>query len=114
MKVIGTGCRQFNPRGGRHTWESAVTPRWAIFTNHGHVLIYVWNNPAARIRDIAQAVGLTERTTLVMLRDLVDANYLTRVRSGKRNRYTVRQETPLHHPVEQGRRSATYSRQQRG
>ncbi len=82
--------------------ESAVTPRWAIFTNHGHVLIHVWNNPAARIRDIAQAVGLTERTTLVLLRDLEHANYLTRERSGNRNRYTVRQETPLHHPAEQG------------
>ncbi|MEU8792684.1 hypothetical protein [Streptomyces sp. NPDC048643] len=36
--------------------------RWSLFTNHARVLIVVARDPAARLRDIAAACDVTERT----------------------------------------------------
>ena len=48
--------------------------QWTFLTNHGHVLVYVHRNPDARVRDIATAVGITERAAQTILADLeVDA-----------------------------------------
>ena len=33
--------------------------RWTFFTNHGHVLIYLSRHPDARVRDIADTIGIT-------------------------------------------------------
>src|SRR5919204_3637074 len=35
---------------------------WRFVTNHAHVLACVAANPSARLRDIAQTIGITERT----------------------------------------------------
>jgi DNA-binding MarR family transcriptional regulator len=82
--------------------EFAAGPRWTIFTNHGHVLISVAMDPDARIRDIAESVGITERSTQAILRDLEGAGYIERTRLGRRNSYHVLHRTLLHHPVERG------------
>ena len=36
--------------------------RWSFVTNHARVLAYVAKDSKARLRDIAAAVGITERT----------------------------------------------------
>ncbi len=48
---------------------------------------YVARDPGARVREIADAVGITERTAHGILADLVDAGYLKREKEGRRNRY---------------------------
>jgi DNA-binding MarR family transcriptional regulator len=73
---------------------------WTLLTNHGHVLVHVSRNPDARIRDIAAAVGITERATLNILRDLAEAGYLTRVPQGRRTHYEVNLHRPFRHPAE--------------
>ncbi|NYF16941.1 putative ArsR family transcriptional regulator [Microbacterium sp. AK009] len=73
---------------------------WTFMTNHAHVLIYVARDPGARVRDIADAVGITERTAQGILSDLVDAGYLRREKSGRRNRYECVEDLPLRHPIE--------------
>jgi predicted transcriptional regulator len=73
---------------------------WTFFSNHAHVLIFVAQNPDARIRDIADAVGITERFAHSVLSDLVDAGYLTATRSGRRNEYTVNEDLTFRHPLE--------------
>lgn len=73
-------------------------------TNHGHVLIYLARNPDARVRDIAAAVGITERATMAILGDLVDGGYVDRERVGRRNSYEVREEAALRHPEESDHR----------
>ena len=81
--------------------EPAGSPRtWTFLTNHGHVLIYLARNPDARVRDIADAVGITERATMAILGDLVDGGYVTRSRVGRRNTYEVRSDAALRHPEE--------------
>ena len=60
-----------------------------LLTNHMYVLLRVAREPDIRGRDIAAAVGITERTTSSILRDLVAGGYLSVERVGRRNRYRV-------------------------
>ncbi|MDX2167905.1 MAG: winged helix-turn-helix domain-containing protein [Deltaproteobacteria bacterium] len=73
---------------------------WTFLTNHAHVLLCVARDPEARIRDLATAVGITERAVQRILTELEEAGYLQRERDGRRNRYTVRASLPLRHPLE--------------
>jgi DNA-binding Lrp family transcriptional regulator len=76
---------------------------WHFLTNHAHVLLCVWEDPEARVRDIATRVGITERAVQRILQELESEQYLVRERVGRRNRYRVRADRPLRHPVEDHR-----------
>ena len=67
-------------------------------TNHAHVLQCISRNPEIRLRDVALTVGITERTAAQIVNDLEKAGYLTKTRTGRRNRYEVHAELPLRHP----------------
>jgi DNA-binding MarR family transcriptional regulator len=67
-------------------------------TNHAHVLQVVSADPTVRLRDIAETVGITERTAAQIVTDLEQAGYLTKSRVGRRNRYEVHEKLPLRHP----------------
>ncbi|HLL50763.1 MAG TPA: winged helix-turn-helix transcriptional regulator [Thermomicrobiales bacterium] len=67
-------------------------------TNHAHTLQCIAANPTARLRDIADMIGITERAVAAIVSDLEQAGYLTRSREGRRNRYEVHDELPLRHP----------------
>ena len=56
---------------------------WTLLTGHGHVLVEIARNPKARIRDIAAAAGITERTAQAIVADLEEAGYITRTRTGQ-------------------------------
>ncbi len=76
------------------------SPSWTFLTNHSHVLICITEDPSARARDIAASVGITERAVQRIVTELCNAGYVTKVREGRRNRYTVHLNRPLRHPVE--------------
>lgn len=80
------------------------TPRWSLLTNHGHVLACIAADPEARLRDIAETVGITERTAAQIVTDLEQAGYLTKTRVGRRNRYDLDAERRVRTP---GRSSMT-------
>ena len=84
----------------------AKTKRWTFLTSHGHALLLVARDPRARIRDIAEALGMTERATHAVLRDLVSDGYLEVTKEGRRNVYHVRASRPLRHPLFQHNRVA--------
>jgi Mn-dependent DtxR family transcriptional regulator len=71
---------------------------WGFVTNHAHVLECIATDPTARMRDIAEVVGITERTAAHIVKDLESAGYLTRTREGRRNEYKVHDKLPLRHP----------------
>ncbi|HEY5630029.1 MAG TPA: helix-turn-helix domain-containing protein [Candidatus Limnocylindrales bacterium] len=73
---------------------------WTFLTSHAHVLLCVAADPGMRVRDIAEAVGITERAALRVLHDLVEAGYVTSERIGRRNRYRLQPEVPMRHPME--------------
>jgi DNA-binding Lrp family transcriptional regulator len=79
--------------------ESSNHP-WTFLTNHAHVLICIAQDPESRLRDIAERVGITERSTQSIVADLVDDGYLTRTRVGRRNHYEVKADLPFRHPIE--------------
>jgi DNA-binding MarR family transcriptional regulator len=76
---------------------------WDFLTNHAHVLLCVARDHGARVRDIAAAVGITERAAHKILSELVANGYLLRERQGRRNRYEVVAKLPLRHPLLQDR-----------
>jgi DNA-binding transcriptional ArsR family regulator len=78
-------------------------PTWDFLTNHAHVLTCVADDPGIRLRDIAAAVGITERAAHRILSELVEAGYVLREREGRRNRYQVVPDLPLRHPLVKGR-----------
>ncbi len=75
-------------------------PDWTFLTNHAHVLLCVSRDPGARLRDVAEVVGITERAAQRIVAELEEAGYLTRTRDGRRNRYEVHPDLPLRHPLE--------------
>ena len=75
---------------------------WTFLTNHAHVLLVVRRDPRARLRDIAAAVGITERAVQLILDDLETAGDVRRRKVGRRNEHTVL-GGPLRHPLERGR-----------
>ena len=75
---------------------------WTLLTGHGHVLVEIARNPGARIRDLSAAAGLTERTVQAIVADLEAAGYITRNRTGRRTRYTVRHDSRFRHPAQEG------------
>ena len=78
-------------------------PRWDFLTNHAHVLTCIAGDPGIRVRDIAAAVGITERAASRILSELIEEGYVRRERQGRRNRYTVLTERPMRHPLVQER-----------
>ena len=77
---------------------------WTFLTGHGHVLVEIARSPEARIRDIAAAAGITERTAQAIVADLEAAGYVSRTRVGRRTRYTVNHDSLFRHPAQEGHR----------
>src|SRR5918995_82045 len=73
-------------------------PTWSFLTNHARVLICIADDPGVRLRDIGDAVGITERAAHRIVGELVDAGYVTRRRVGRRSRYTIRVDLPIPDP----------------
>jgi hypothetical protein len=76
-----------------------ATPRWAFLTNHARALICIARDPGARLREIGERVGITERAAHRIVAELLAAGYITRTRDGRRNRYTVNADLPLPDPI---------------
>jgi predicted transcriptional regulator len=79
--------------------SSSGTNGWDFLTHHAHVLICVAHDPGIRLRDIAAAVGITERAAHRILSQLVEEGYVLRERQGRRNRYQVVAGLPMRHPL---------------
>jgi DNA-binding IclR family transcriptional regulator len=62
---------------------------WALLSHHGLVLLMVAEHPNATIREVADTVGVTERTAARILADLRDAGFLLVQKEGRRNSYEV-------------------------
>jgi DNA-binding Lrp family transcriptional regulator len=70
-------------------------PGWSFLTNHARVLLCIANDPGVRLREIGDAVGITERAAHRIVTELADAGYISRARVGRRNRYTIQFDLPI-------------------
>lgn len=98
-----SGAGASGARDGRAVGPAAG---WTFLTNHTHVVVCLHADPALRIREIADRVGITERAVQRILSDLEAAGVIEKEREGRRNHYRVHLESRLRHPLE---REATLS-----
>jgi len=73
---------------------------WTFLTNHARVLISIAGAPGIRLRDIAARIGITERAAQRIVAELEAAGYLSHQKEGRRNRYVLRPDVHLRHPLE--------------
>ena len=74
---------------------------WTFLSNYAHVLICLADNPDARLRDVADKVGITERTAFRLVAELEEAGVIERAREGRRNHYLINTEAHLRHSIEE-------------
>lgn len=79
---------------------AASQSTWTYLSNHAHVLLCLAHEPTARLRDVAERVGITERAVQTIVSDLEASGAITRIREGRRNRYRLHHQIGLRHPVE--------------
>ncbi len=77
-----------------------MAEQWTFLTNHGHVLVCLSDDSDARLRDVAERVGITERAVQQIVADLERAGYLRKTRAGRRNSYQVDRSGRFRHPLE--------------
>ena len=70
-----------------------------LLTSHGLVALCIYRNPEARLREIAESVGITERAVQRIISDLCAAGYLSRDRHGRQNSYELHLDEPLRHSL---------------
>jgi DNA-binding IclR family transcriptional regulator len=68
---------------------------WSFLTNHARALVSIAHDPGIRLRDIATALGITERSAYRIVTDLATAGYIVKERDGRRNRYQIQEHLPL-------------------
>jgi len=73
-------------------------PEWTFLTNHALVLSYIARHSRITARELANAIGITERATRKIIADLLDVGYISKKREGRRNRYRVNPDVTLRHP----------------
>jgi DNA-binding IclR family transcriptional regulator len=69
--------------------------KWSFLTNHACALVCIAHDPGVRLRDIAGALGITERSAYGIVTDLVEAGYIVKDKDGRRNRYQIQGHLPL-------------------
>jgi hypothetical protein len=77
----------------------AAMAEWSFLTNHARALVCIAHDPGSRLRDIATALVITERSAFGIVNDLVAAGYVVKQREGRRNRYEVQGHLPLPDPI---------------
>lgn len=82
-------------------YDGHVADNWTFLSNHGHVLVSLAMDPEARLRDVAEQVGITERAVQQIVGDLESAGYVSKAKVGRRNTYTVDRSGRFRHDLEQ-------------
>lgn len=77
-----------------------ILSEWTFLSNYAHVLLCLAENPKARLREVADRVGITERTTMRLITQLDEAGILKRVKNGRCNEYLIDTSEHLRHPIE--------------
>jgi hypothetical protein len=76
---------------------------WSFLTNHARALIFISRQPDARLRDVAAALDVTERTAYGIVADLSEAGYVVKEKDGRRNRYHIQSHLPVRETISRAR-----------
>ena len=72
-----------------------IKNKWTFITNHAAVLTLLDREELLTSREIAMALGITERYVVRIIKDLETAGYITKRKEGRKNRYSVNKDLPL-------------------
>jgi len=76
---------------------------WTLLSHHAHILIALDRDPDSTIDQLAVILGITSRSVVNVLADLVAEGYLTKTKDGRNNHYEINRQAPLRHPTSQGK-----------
>jgi DNA-binding IscR family transcriptional regulator len=76
-----------------------VATEWSFLTNHGRALLCIAHDPGVRLREIAETLGITERSAYAIVNDLTTAGYVLKKRDGRRNRYVIQHHRRVPEPT---------------
>lgn len=76
---------------------------WSFLTSHARALLFIAADPGTRLRDLAAALEVTERTAHGIVADLAEAGYVVKEKDGRRNRYRIQTHLPLRDAISGGR-----------
>ncbi len=72
---------------------------WSFLTNHARALLVIANDPGVRLRDIAAALDITERSAYALVTELAEGGYVVKEKDGRRNHYEIQTHLPLRESV---------------
>lgn len=75
----------------------SISDKWTFLTSHALVLLSIQQDPDIKAIDIAHEIGITERAVRAIIADLEKEHYLTKVKIGRRVKYTIKKSKPLRH-----------------
>jgi DNA-binding IclR family transcriptional regulator len=75
-------------------------PEWTFLSNHAHILICISQQPDIRLSEVADLVGIRERSVHRIVHELSESGYISVSKVGRNNVYEVHLDLPLRHPLE--------------
>lgn len=72
---------------------------WSFLTNHARALLSIAHDPDLRLRDLANALDVTERTAYSIVVDLTEGGYVAKEKDGRRNVYHIQSHMPVRDSV---------------
>jgi DNA-binding IclR family transcriptional regulator len=82
------------------TYSPEEIPEWTFLSNHAHVLICIAQQPDIRLSEVADLVGIRERSVHRIVHELSESGYISVSKVGRNNVYEVHLDLPLRHPLE--------------
>src|SRR4030065_1282973 len=78
-------------------------PGWKFLTNHALVLCLIAQQPRITAREISLTIGITEKATRNIIKDLEDDGYVTKKKEGRRIKYSIDPDLPLRSETQQNK-----------
>jgi DNA-binding MarR family transcriptional regulator len=70
-----------------------------LFCSHGAALFYIAQHPGCGVRDLADALVVTQRTVWTLIGDLKRADLINIRKEGRIHHYRVKEEAPFPDPL---------------
>jgi DNA-binding MarR family transcriptional regulator len=80
-----------------------MSKSWTLLSHHAHLLLALDRDPDFTIDQMAQILGITSRSVVNLINDLVDDGYLSKTKDGRNNHYEINRKAPLRHSTSQGK-----------
>lgn len=80
-----------------------MSKSWTLLSHHAHLLLALDRDPNYTIDQMARILGITSRSVVNLINDLVDDGYVSKTKDGRNNHYEINRTAPLRHATSQGK-----------